>query len=223
MRKKFCPKCGREIEKIYNNLCKDCFLSKISLIEEIPDKIVIGRCKNCDRIYVGEKNFDSVKDAVDSVLSKIKQKEIKNIDYRIEDNKIYVAITLEVERLIKKEEKTINLFVKPITCRQCSMKFVGYFRSIIQVRAPEKLLKSIQEEIEKQIISFKPNKLAFISKIEQVKNGFDVYIGSKQVASQIAKNLKKKFKTNIKISKKLSGVMRGKTVSRDTILVSIGE
>jgi len=224
MRKKFCPKCGKEVEELYRNLCKDCFLSKISMIEKIPNRIVVGRCKVCSKIYTRDKEFNSIEGAVGSALSKtLKQKEITDAHYRIENNKIHVTITLEVEALEKQEEKTINLVVKSITCKQCSMKSVGYYQAIIQIRAPEKLLDSIQQEIEKQINSSKSDKLAFISKIQQTKNGFDVYLGSKQIANRIARDLKEKFKANIKISRKLSGTISGKTVSRDTILVSIGE
>jgi nonsense-mediated mRNA decay protein 3 len=224
MRKKFCPKCGKEVEQLYRNLCGDCFLSKISLIEKIPNKIVVGRCKICGKIYAGEKEFNSVEAAVGSALSKIlKQEEIKDAHYRIKNGAIHLTITLEVEGLEKQEEKKISLIVRSITCKQCSMKFVGYYQSIIQVRAPQKLLSSIQKEIENQIELSKPDKLAFISKVEPVKNGLDIYVGSKHVASKIAKHIKEKFKANIKISKKLSGVISGKTVSRDTILVSIGD
>jgi nonsense-mediated mRNA decay protein 3 len=224
MRKKFCPKCGKEVDQLYRNLCENCILSKISITDKIPNKTVIGRCKICSKVYAADKGFNSVESAVGSALSKVlKQKEIKDANYRIENNKIHLSMILEVEGLEKQEEKNINLIVKSITCNQCSMKSIGYYQSIIQIRAPERLLDPIQKEIEKQISSFKSDRLAFISKTQQVKNGLDLYLGSKQVANQIAKRLKEKFKANIKISRKLSGVISGKTVSRDTILVSIGE
>jgi len=82
----------------------------------------------------------------------------------------------------------------------------------------------ILDDVETQMeLMRKYNSLSFVSKMDKVAGGVDLYIGSKEVANQIAKNLKNKFKANIKISRKLSGYIRGKKTYRDTILVSVGE
>ncbi|MDI6798732.1 MAG: NMD3-related protein [Candidatus Aenigmarchaeota archaeon] len=223
MSRKFCPKCGKTAEKFYENLCKDCFLSKISFSKLIPDRIVIKRCKSCNRTF-SDNRAASVENALESILSNLLiQPEIKKAIYRIEDKKVHINLNLKIADLEKTEEKISNLIIKKITCRACSMRSIGYYQSILQVRAPENLLGKISKEIEERInILSQYDNLAFISRYEEVANGFDVYIGSKRSALEIAKNLKNKLKANIKISRKLSGSIRGKKVYKDTILVSIG-
>ncbi len=225
MKKKFCPKCGRETEKFYGSLCKDCFLSKVSLIKNVPDKIILRKCKICEKIYVNEKSANSIENGLDLFLMEIlKQKEVHSATYRIEGNKMHITLTLNVEGAEKSEEKTSELVVKNITCKSCSLKAIEYYQSILQIRAPQNMIDEIVGDVEEQMdLMNKYNNLAFVSKIEKVVGGVDLYIGSKSVANQVAKNIKNKFKANIKISRKLSGHIRGKKAYRDTILVSVGE
>jgi len=223
MRKKFCPKCGREVEKLYESLCEKCFLGKTKL--EIPEKIVVKECRNCGKIYFEKDSAESIEGMVDKTLSKILEKpDVESASYRIEGDKIHVTLNLKYHDLEKSEEKTILLISKKITCESCSMKAVGYYQAILQLRVPEKLLDVIIEDVKNQIDLFrKYDTLSFISKIEKKKNGADVYIGSKSVANNIAKNIKTKFGAETKLSSKLSGLISGRKVYRDTILISIGE
>lgn len=223
--KKFCPKCGKSIEKLYGNLCKDCFLSKISFSKKLPDKIILRRCRSCEKIFAGKKNATSIENAIDLILSDLlKQPEVHAANYRVAGSKIHISLTLKVNDLQKTEEKVSNLIIKSISCGYCHMKSTGYYQSILQLRAPKDLLNEILEEIENQIEFLSQyDNLAFISKIERKPDWLDVYIGSKRAATQISKYLKNKFKASIKISRKLRGYISGKRVYRDTMLITIGE
>lgn len=225
MRKKFCPKCGKQTEKFYGKLCGNCFLSEVSVLKNIPNKIVLKECKSCEKVFVDNKIANNIGNVLDLFLMEIlKQPEIHSATYRVEGNKIHINLVLRVDDSEKKEEKISELVVKKITCRSCSMKLVGYYQSILQIRAPQNQIDEILEEVEDQIdLMSKYNNMAFISKIGKKPEGVDLYIGSKSVAMEIAKNLKNKFGANIKISRKLSGSISGKRVYRDTILVSVGE
>lgn len=225
MVKKFCPKCGKETEKFYENLCKDCFLEKISFIDKIPDKIVIGKCKFCEKFFIDKKGFDSLENAVGEMLARIlEENKIQSINYRIHDNKVSITLRFKIEDLEKAEEKESQLILKSITCNSCSLKSLGYFQAILQVRAPENLLEKISQDIENFIQLFKNyDNLSFLLRIEKQAKGFDFYIGSKKVAHQIAKNLKRKYKAKVKVSKKLSGSIKGKKVYRDTLLISVSD
>lgn len=224
MRKKFCPKCGKTVEKFYRNLCKDCFLKKFSIVD-LPSKIVVRECKECGNFYLDNQIANSIEEAVDIVLSELlKKPEIHSATYRIENGKIHVTLNLKIDDLEKEEKKDINLILKNITCNSCSKKAIGYYQSIIQLRAPEKLLEIALDEMKTQIDGMrKYDELAFISKIERKKEWIDVYVGSKSTANQLAKNLKIKYRAKIKISRKLIGSISGKRVYRDTILISIGD
>jgi NMD protein affecting ribosome stability and mRNA decay len=225
MKKKFCPKCGRETEKFYDKVCKYCFISELSVVKKLPDKLTIRSCKSCGKFFINDKPANSVEEALDFILSELlKEKEIKNATYEIKNGKAKVSVSLKLDDAEKSEEKVLSLVSKTILCKSCSMKSSGYFQTTLQIRAPEKLLGLLQAEIENQIDFLNQfDKLAFISSMEATKNGFDVYIGSKSAASRIAKKMKNKYKANIKVSRKLSGSISGKRVYRDTILIAIGE
>lgn len=225
MSQRFCPSCGRTVDKLYDNLCRDCFLKKFSFVNLIPGRVIIKRCKNCGRIFYNNKNFDSVEGALESLLANLlKRPEIGNATYRLHGNRIHVTLNLKFEDLEKSEEKVSDLVFKNIVCKSCSMKISGYFQAILQVRSRKELMGKISKDVEDQLsLLNQKDGLAFISKIEKIKNGFDYYIGSRRSALEIAKHLKNKFKGNIKVSRKLSGSISGKKVYRDTILVSIGE
>jgi len=225
MKKKFCPKCGKPIEKIYGNLCKDCFLLNVSFVKKLPDKIILRKCKSCEKIFVNKKSASTVENAVELILEDLlKQPDIHSATYRVVGNKIHINLTLKVDDLEKAEEKVANLIVKSIFCEFCSMKLTGYFQSILQIRAPANLLDEILDDVQNQIEFLSQyDNLAFISKSDGKPGWIDLYIGSKRAATQISKFLKGKFKANIKISRKLTGYISGKKVYRDTLLVTIGE
>ena len=222
MIKKFCPKCGKETDKFYDNLCESCFLSKFSVASDIPNIIKIKKCKMCGKFFV-KNAAATLEGAVDSFLEDLmKGKEVQSASYRIQGNKLFLTLKTKVNDLEKVEEKIINLIFKSIICTTCAMKKSGYFQAILQVRVPEALRPVILEEIETQIDNFmKYDAKAYISGQERSKQGFDLYIGSKTAARHIAKILKNKYRAEMKISRKLGGSLNGKKVYRDTILILV--
>ena len=225
MHKKFCPKCGRTVEKLYDGLCADDFLKTVSFEKSFPSKIAIKQCKICAKFYIDKYSALTLDGAVDAFLRKIlKEKTIKSASYRIEGRKINITLVIGYEDLKKEEKFTRELIVKNIICQSCSMKNSGYFNAILQLRVPEKVAGIIIDDILTQIdLMHNYNDMAFIGKVEKKKEGVDFYIGSKDVAEQIAKDLKIKYDAEIKKSSKQAGYINGKKIYRDTILVRIGK
>jgi len=222
---KFCPKCGRKVDKLYNNLCADDFLKTVSFEKLVPSKIIIKQCKICAKFYVDKYSASTLDGAVDIILQKtLKEKSIYSATYRIEGKKIHITLTVAYEELEKKEEFTRELVVKNIICESCNMKNSGYFNSILQLRVPEKIMQIIIDDVLSQIdLMHNYNHMAFIGKVEKKKEGVDFYIGSKDVADQIAKDLKIKYGAEVKKTSKESGYISGKKIYRDTVLVRIGK
>ncbi|MFH0711061.1 MAG: NMD3-related protein [Candidatus Aenigmatarchaeota archaeon] len=225
MRNKFCPKCGRETDKFYGKVCNRCFLEKLTVVEKLPSKILLKKCKICGKVYYEAETFFSVESALDDSLSKIlSHPEIASASYKIKDNVAYATLKIVVDDLEKEEIKSISIVFKSIICESCSKKHLGYFQSVIQLRAKEPLLKIISNEIEEELkIRNKHDPLAFISKTEKEKGGENFYIGSKQAAVQLSRNIKLKYKAIVKRTSKLVTSMKGKGVYRDTILISLGD
>lgn len=222
-RTKFCPKCGRQTDKFYDSLCKDCFLQKIKLLD-LPEKITIRHCKICGKFFGTDKSELILELAINDALSKLlTQKNIQSASYRIEGNKIYSEVVVESDGLRKAFDLDFNLIEKATICKFCSMKLSGYFNTIIQIRNGDKA-KKILEEINSEIAKLnKKDEFAFISKIENLKNGVDVYIGSKSAANKVVNFLKTKHKFKTKITRRQHGQQEGKNVYRDTILILLSD
>ena len=225
---KFCPKCGEKTEKFYSSLCRECFLEKLSVVDKVPDRLVLRQCKNCGKIYVNEDFAETVEGALDILLRELLQdkqmKVLHSATYRIEGRRVHITLVLRMEDLEKIEKKDAELVVKAIVCQTCSMQGSGYFQSVLQLRGPKELLEVLFDDAHQQIEFLSHyDQHAFISKIERKKEGIDLYIGSKKVAMQIAKNIKNRFNASITISRKLAGKEQGQKLYRDTVLVRLGE
>ena len=218
----FCPKCGKETEKFYNNLCADCFLKNKSNKDIIPEKITYATCRVCGNLYLEERPFESLEKLIEEFLkNKLSEKNIKNVTYRIHDNEAEISLTSDFSGLEKNESKTASLNHKVIICKKCSLKSLGYFQSVLQIRFPQEKLAEVLSDIRLQIK--KREEETFVSKFEKQPNGFDIYLSSAKSALQIAKIFKTKYRAKLKITSKLVTRSHGKDIYRDTILISIGE
>ncbi|MDI6806364.1 MAG: NMD3-related protein [Candidatus Aenigmarchaeota archaeon] len=219
--KRFCPKCGRVTEKFYENLCEECFLSKITYVNLIPEKIILRKCKVCERFFINDKPQSMNEIVKNFLLKKFKPTNVESITHRISDKKLYLNLNIKVYDLRKSERKVCGLIVKLITCKFCWMRQTGYYQAIIQVRVSRDIFDEILEKIENKLKSLSTrDELAFISQV--VRNKFlDVYLGSTSAALKISKELRSLYKARVKITKKLIGTRKGKRVYRTTVLVSI--
>ena len=224
-RGKFCPKCGKDAESLYDGFCSDCFLGKMKLSDKIPPKIVLGNCKMCGRVFLGERRFEMAENAVEFFLDGIlKQKEIKKATYRIAGNSLWMTIDMEVSGLAKTLEKNIPMVNKSITCKFCNLKKGNYYNVTIQVRVPKAVEDKIVGEIEAEMGKLNRfDNYAFISGVQKLKEGTDLFVGSKNAADRIVRYMQRKYKAKTKTSRKLYGLIEGKKSYRDTVLVSIGD
>lgn len=121
-------------------------------------------------------------------------------------------------RWVKKSLEELNkegfYKVKKTICPNCSRKFGGYYEAILQLRG-----------LSTEVIDFTENRLENISKndrkafykIESVKNGFDIYIGSKSAAKKVSELVKRNFNLKIIKSYKLVTRREGRDVHRTVI------
>lgn len=208
MPKYFCPKCGKEVNRLIKNLCKDCFLESLEI--KLP-KIVLKKCKVCGKYY--EKRFLGEKDElIERKLKKmLKKLEVKEADYWLNDS-LHLKLLFEVDGVELKKEVEVEIKEEKGICRYCSLRLSNYWEAILQIRGKkEGILKEIEEMLKKE-----KHKLAFISRVVELKNGLDIYLGSKKVARKLAR----KFKgAKVKITRKFYGFKRGRRIYKDTILV----
>ncbi|MFH1972406.1 MAG: NMD3-related protein [archaeon] len=94
-----------------------------------------------------------------------------------------------------------------------------YFEAKIQLRPfNQEVFDYVMDQIDKR-------KGVFVSKIEELKTGVDIYMSSQQFARRLGKMLKDKFKGDLKITRTLhtQDKMTSKLVYRGTILFRLKE
>lgn len=227
---KFCISCGEKTDDLEDNLCFECFSKKIELIK-ISNRLELIMCKRCKKIlhrgkWIDFENMDEmIEHAIynniktfEGVLVKIYYKTIKI------SGKTNIPISLKGELNVgsKKlsEDKKVELVMLPTICNICNRMSGNYYESVIQLRTPEdqKILGLIKRKINELN---KNDNLSFITKVENLKKGKDVYIGSKIAALRASKEIKKIYKAEIKKSYTLKGVKKGKRIYRTTISIKL--
>jgi len=114
-----CPRCGKNVDKFYDNLCLECYLEKLDV-----QKIRIRKCKVCGRYFVSNRSFDNREDAINFYIKKFLSKRFGEIVSVLPSNKIEVV-------------------EKEFICNECR-KFVSRkIEAILQLRG-----ESVEEIVE---------------------------------------------------------------------------
>jgi nonsense-mediated mRNA decay protein 3 len=94
-----------------------------------------------------------------------------------------------------------------------------YFEAVIQLRPfDEEVMRFIENQVKKR-------KDVFISKVEKLKTGVNLYISSQRFARSLGQKMKKSFKGELKITKTLHtrDKLRSKDLYRATILFRLDQ
>lgn len=152
-----------------------------------PDirEIVIVKCNLCNRISFNKswKNIDeekliyaAIKNSLDEYRGRIikigyEPKGIARVKYKIVIPKVGTKYDL----------LNITINVKKQKCPQCIKILGGYYEAVIQIRGQErnKLVKRLFKVIDKKMIT----------KVEETKNGKDIYIIDKKYAKKIVSSV----------------------------------
>ena len=203
-REKICIKCGitSKEKPIIDVLCIDCYDFKV----KIPKEITIERCKRCGKYKIkGEWKELSIEEVKEYIINKIRGDfEFGELDLKNKRVVLYFYKgDVETSRAFN-----YNAEIRTGLCRQCSRISGNYFEAIIQLRGDPKYIEKEGRRIAKKI-----SKDSFISKIEDKREGVDIYVGSSKLALQIIRELGYSYK----LSRKLHGLKQGKRVYRLTI------
>jgi NMD protein affecting ribosome stability and mRNA decay len=100
----------------------------------------------------------------------------------------------------------------PQLCTDCSRRSGGYFEAIIQLRGSAEKTAKARDALVARI-----EERSFVSKVEQLREGVDVYAGSRKAALEALREMRLKHGT----SAKLFGVKDGRRVYRFTYCVRL--
>ncbi len=209
MKKIKCIICGRDLDinkkkEVICDVCK----SKIGKYKK--EKIHITFCRLCFRYKIGKKwntpqeQYDNLKEYVSHILNIPLEniEEIKGNSYRCVDSK---------NKVIKEIQIGFG------TCDECSRMFGGYYECIVQIRGDNAFIRKMEEKLT-TFVEKSNMPRAFITKIERVRGGKDIYLGSKKIGKKFIKTLDKK-QYILKMSTSFYGVKDGKRITRDVFLI----
>ncbi|WP_456477945.1 60S ribosomal export protein NMD3 [Geoglobus ahangari] len=226
-----CASCGRESEY---PVCGRCLSARIIPVD-VPPVVEVTRCSRCGEYRLDRWRATSLEEAVEYHLSKgVRVHEELHVD-EIDFEPVGEEVGRYVFRLSGmlrdypySYETFFEVRVRKIACERCSRQAGGYYEAIIQIRASNRSLKdeeleTISEMIAGSVEREHSNPRAFISKIEERREGVDVYIGDKRLAQKIARNIARAFGAEMKESSKIAGREDGRDFYRFTYLVRLPE
>lgn len=228
--KKFCAKCGKETEALISGVCSDCFLKKNNIFElTLPS---FGVCKHCGKFLSSGKWFILTSENIGLEVSK-KVKTNHNLD----KPKVFaevaqtapltyqLAVKVEgfIENVLIEQEKSYGFSVKSVTCDSCMKLNADYREAVLQLRAnsKEKAKEMYETAISMLDSQRETDSLSGTSKIIQIPQGYDLWIGSKKAASKIARYMSKTYNVQVTLSKKIIGEEggRGHFIYRHTFCI----
>lgn len=236
---KFCPQCGKTESKTHQlikGLCDECFLKNNSLLKDYKElKLVI--CPSCNSYLHRNKWHQKIStdkalnlkkiiaETLPDKLRLVQESKINSIGVIIENlddknqKKINIQLTLNgiMHNLKSKENYPLQIIKEDSLCNLCKKKNSSYYEAKIQIRPKnEKMLRMIKEHLNRE------NK-SIISKEEDRKFGYDIYLTDKGALSKIISEMKRAFNIEVVLSNTLYGRKDGKEVYRTTALLRLKE
>jgi nonsense-mediated mRNA decay protein 3 len=236
----FCPKCGKDSDILYDNVCKQCFVGNKKLLE-CPAVLYSRICPTCGSVYkrgkwqLKEDEKETILDCVKDALALDTQ--AKNIELTLSPEQLDYSrydVDIEAKGEIKGAPITASrdteVRINWETCDTCSRISGGYFEGIVQIRADKRL--PTKEELEKcrgiaggvaVSAQEKGDRLAFIAKTEELYEGVDLYVGSIKLGKQICRAVIDVFGGKFSESPKLVGQKNGEDLYRITFALRLPE
>ncbi len=201
-----CPKCG--IDSSQSNFigafCEKCYELKVSK----PKFLKVRICKRCHKYWNGKEwSMYNQKKIEENIASKFKGN-FEKVDYYLESGT--AVIYFNVEGKIYMAHRSFFPETEETICPECSKQSGGYFEAILQLRGDKIRVESASKKLSKEL-----SRKTFVGKVEEKKEGIDLYIGSTKKVIEVIKD----FKYTYKISRKLFTQKQGKRLFRTTFVI----
>lgn len=229
-----CITCDNEEATIHGQ-CEHCFIEHLQV--STTGSIEVTICPKCASFKIGNSwshgklEKPLTKKINEHLLisdpSVIVEADSNSVELKRLEGKITFSTLLQTsDRRIPGNQQDISAKILLNSCPTCNKITGSYYESIIQLRtltaefSPiiEKVLKEIAPMLEKLNQS---DNDSFVSKIEQVKAGVDIYLGKKNDGIKISKYIHDHYFSNTTTTKKLNGRREGEDFYRHTYLVRL--
>ncbi|VVB66627.1 NMD3 family protein [Candidatus Gugararchaeum adminiculabundum] len=210
--KKICPKCGASSENtdFFGSFCSSCYLKKTDL--KFPKKFLLETCKLCGRMLILSAWADYDEEKIHQLVASRCKGPFESVGVFLGEDSVKLTFNFKKGGSELSVKKALPLERKVTTCPNCSRKSGGYFEAIIQLRGNRNRFPSMQEKL-KRILE----KSTFISKIEELPEGIDLYVGGREDAKKALGLLGLKPSS----SNTLAGERQGQRLYRTTYCVRL--
>lgn len=229
--RKFCVICGRSEEELVAGMCRSCYL-------ENRVRVSLGKgnarvCRECGAVFNrGWNRFrGSFEEAIEEAALSFVERNIvveglegaevgvELLDIVQTSTKDFTARVLaHIHHPWVEFEEELCVRVKLELCSSCQRSKSKYYEAIVQLRGGGKRARELLESA----ITREDDPLAFISKVEEKKEGVDYYVGSVKAARKAAQRVITELGGFVKEAAKLYGRDKsGREVYRVTLSVRI--
>ncbi len=212
---KYCPTCNRSSDEVrfIGEFCEVCVADRLK--EKIADSAGVERCKSCERIRTREgyavPDKNTVKDAISFSMKPKCDIFIDSFDWKAAEVRFRCEVDGEKVAFAKK----INIRVTKTMCIDCYRKTSGYYEAIVQLRGDAERC----ERVMKRLLTFIDRRDTFASRIDELSNGYDLYLSNKKTASAFFEY----YDLKPKRSYSLYGLKGGKKIYRNIYLLRFEE
>jgi NMD protein affecting ribosome stability and mRNA decay len=195
IKSRFCVRCGKEVGRLEDGLCADCYLERGGA--SLPKKITVDVCPGCGLICWHGLWSEATEGIENYFLQELSGKlavpegaDVKGIKIlRLGENG-RVKVLLSVLGKKFEQEYDIDLIVRDRRCADCTRARARTYVAQLQLRF------DLDERGRSAIERYK----TYVIKIESQKLGVDVYLASKTAAEHLAHELKALFNLRMKRS-----------------------
>ncbi len=187
---------------------------------EVP-RLRLEMCPTCGRIRLKRWVPFNVNDLAQWVRRQIRvsaDSYTVSVSIRPENGKLLAVYTVvgEIQGVPFRVFGQKEMEVVKKQCPECSLKAAGYYEAVIQLRGDK--VREMLRFLRKYIESCGGPK-AFIARVEEVRGGFDVYVGSRKIAEKAVRRLRQTYNAEVKRSYTLVGERDGRRIYRETLSV----
>lgn len=233
----FCPRCGATTETV--GLCDECFVEETPILES-PREIELRVCSECgsfmrnggwtstaEHLSLHELAMDVVED---SLRAHVEARDV-SIDLGVEEvDRDRYSVKCDYSAMMRgypvEEAFTVDVVVERESCPTCSKLAGGYYESIVQVRARDRV-PSEEEVRSAREIAYSVagrdygDRETFVSKTLEVDGGLDIYMSTNKSGLEVARRLVGMYGGSISDSSSLVGMEDGEEVYRVTYAVHL--
>ncbi|MFP4230199.1 MAG: NMD3-related protein [Candidatus Nanohaloarchaea archaeon] len=219
---KFCPRCGREVEKLYGEkkkYCSECYTDVHSLAD-IPSKVEITRCSVCGRMrHRGEWiEAYSIEDQLGEKFSEFAEGLDMELQFWEEEEEFFVRAHLQDREMQDFEDVRVEWSEEQ--CGDCARFEGGFYKAKIQLRG-EDLERVSDDIVDKAAELTNRNRSDFLSNVDPVDGGYDFYLSTEKMNRKILSMLRDRFDPEIERSYELVSEEDGQKVYRNVVSVRI--